>query len=142
LLIQPDNADCHTILGIALDQTGRSAEAIQHYEKALEISPQSVSALNNLAWLLATCSNESLRNGVRAIQLARQAGQLSGDANAVVLRTLAAAYAEAGQFGKAIESAQAAMQVARNQGDDSLANELQQEIELYELGLPYRETPK
>jgi protein O-mannosyl-transferase len=142
LLIQPDNADCHTILGIALDQTGQSAEAIQHYEKALEISPQSVSALNNLAWLLATCSNESLRNGVRAIQLARQAGQLSGDANAVVLRTLAAAYAEAGQFGKAIESAQAAMQVARNQGDDSLANELQQEIELYELGLPYRETTK
>jgi tetratricopeptide (TPR) repeat protein len=142
VLIQPDNADCHTILGIALDQTGQSAEAIQHYEKALEISPQSVSALNNLAWLLATCSNESLRNGVRAIQLARQAGQLSGDANAVVLRTLAAAYAEAGQFGKAIESAQAAMQVARNQGDDSLANELQQEIELYELGLPYRETTK
>jgi hypothetical protein len=59
-----------------------------------------------------------------------------------VLRTLAAAYAEAGQFGKAIEGARAAMQVARMQGDDSLAAELQQEIALYELGLPYRETPK
>jgi protein O-mannosyl-transferase len=142
LLIQPNNPDCHTILAIALDQTGQSVEAIQHYENALEISPQSLSALNNLAWLLATCSNESLRDGVRAVQLAKQADQLSGGANALVLRTLAAGYAEAGQFGKAIESARAASQVARNQGDDSLANELQQEIALYELGLPYRETTK
>jgi tetratricopeptide (TPR) repeat protein len=142
LSIRPNDPDCHTILGLALDQKGQSAEAIEHYEKALEISPQSVSALNNLAWLLATVSNASLRNGVRAIQFAQQADQLSGGNNALVLRTLAAAYAEAGQFGKAIESAQAAMQLGRSQGDDSLVTELQQEIALYELGLPYRETAK
>jgi protein O-mannosyl-transferase len=142
LLIQPNNADCHTVLAIALDEKGQSAEAIKHYEKALEISPQSISALNNLAWLLATGSNASLRNGARAIQLARQADQLSGGTNALVLRTLAAAYAEAGQFGKAIESAQTAMQLGRSQGDDSLATELQQQIALYELELPYREMAK
>jgi protein O-mannosyl-transferase len=142
LLIRPDNPDCHTILAIALDERGRSAEAIQHYEKALENSPQSISALNNLAWLLATSSNESLRNGARAIQLARHADELSGGANALVLRTLAAGYAEAGQFGKAIERARAAVQVAQMQGDNSLAGTLEQEIALYELALPYREAPK
>jgi tetratricopeptide (TPR) repeat protein len=142
LLIQPNNADCHTVLAIALDEKGQSAEAVKHYEKALEISPQSVSALNNLAWLLATDSNASLRNGARAIQLARQANQVCGGTNALVLRTLAAAYAEAGQFGEAIESARTAMQLRRSQGDDSLAPELQQQIALYELGLPYRETAK
>jgi tetratricopeptide (TPR) repeat protein len=142
LLIQPNNADCHTVLAIALDEKGQSVEAIKHYEKALEISPQSVSALNNLAWLLATGSNASMRNGARAIQLARQADQLSGGTNALVLRTLAAAYAEAGQFGKAIESARTAMQLGRSQGDDSLTTELQQQIALYELALPYRETAK
>src|SRR4030095_13956415 len=142
LLIQPNDADCHTILAIALDEKGQSAEAIEHYEKALEISPQSVSALNNLAWLFATGSNASLRNGGRAIQIAEQADQLSGGNNALVLRTLAAAYAEAEQFGKAIESAQVAMQLGRSQGDDSLTSELQQEIALYELGLPYREMAK
>jgi len=139
LLIQPANADCHTILAIALDEKGQSAEAIQHYEKALKISPQSVSALNNLAWLLAASSNASLRNGAKAIQFAEQANQLSRGTNALVLRTLAAAYAEASQFGKAVETAQTAIRVGQSQGDDSLANELQQQIELYELRLPYRE---
>lgn len=142
LSIQPNNADCRTVLAIALDEKGQSAEAIQQYAKALEISPQSVSALNNLSWLLATSSNASLRNGTRAVQLAQKADQLSAGANAVVLRTLAAAYAEAGQFGKAIESAQTAIQLARNQRAESLISELQQQIALYELGLPYRETAK
>src|SRR6266542_522370 len=142
LLIQPNNADCHTVLAVALDEKGQSAEAIKQYEKALEISPQSVSASNNLAWLLATGSNGSLRNGNRAVQFAQKADQLSAGTNAVVLRTLAAAYAEAGQFGKAIESAQAAMQLAQSQRAESLINELQQQIALYESGLPYREMAK
>jgi len=141
-LIRPDNADCHTTLGVALDEKGQSAEAIQHYQKALEISPQSIPALNNLAWLLATSSNASLRNGGRAIQLARQADQVSQGTNALVLRTLSAAYAEAGQFGKATETARAAMAVARAQDDKSLAATLEQEIALYELSLPYRDAPK
>ncbi len=142
LLIQSENADAHTNLAIALDEKGQTAEAIQHYQRALEISPQSISALTNLAWLLATCSNASFRNGTKAIELAREADQLSGGTNTFVLRALAAAYAESGQFGKAIEIARAAMQLARTQGDNSLAGALQQEIALYELALPYRETPK
>ena len=138
LLIQSENADAHTNLAIALDEKGQTAEAIQHYKKALEISPRSVSALTNLAWLLATCSNASFRNGTKAIELAGEADQLSGGTNTLVLRALAAAYAESGQFGKAIEIARAAMQLARTQGDNSLAGALQQEIALYELALPYR----
>ena len=142
LLIQPENADAHTNLAIALDEKGQTAEAVQNYEKALAISPQSVSALTNLAWLLATCSNASFRNGTKAIELSGEADQLSGGTNTLVLRALAAAYAESGQFGKGIEIARAAMQLARTQGDNSLAGALQQEIALYELALPYRETPK
>jgi Flp pilus assembly protein TadD len=142
LLIRPENADAHTNLAIALDEKGQTAEATQHYKKALEISPQSVSALTNLAWLLAACSNASFRNGSKVIELAGEADQLSGGTNTLVLRALAAAYAESGQFGKAIEIARAAMQLARTQGDNSLAGALQHEIALYELALPYRETPK
>jgi len=59
-----------------------------------------------------------------------------------VLRTLAAAYAETGQFGKAIESARTAVQLARMHDDDSLTTELEQQIALYRLHMPYHETPK
>ncbi len=142
LLIRPDDADCHTVLAAALDEKGETAEAIRHYEKALKIFPQSISALTNLAWLLATSSSESLRNGGKAVEIARQADQLSGGTNTVVLRTLAAAYAETGQFGKAIESARTAMQLARMHDDDSLTTELEQQIALYRLHMPYHGTPK
>ncbi len=142
LVIRPDDADCHTVLAVALDEKGETPEAIHHYEKALVIFPKSISALTNLAWLRATSSNEALRNGNEAVTLAGQADELSGGTNAVVLRTLAAAYAETGQFAKAIESSKTALQLARVHGDQSLAVELEQQIAVYELRLPYRETRK
>jgi tetratricopeptide (TPR) repeat protein len=142
LLIKPDDPDCQTVLAVALDQRGETAEAIQHYQKAVQLSPQSIAALTNLSWLLATCSNQALRNGNKAIELAQHADQLCGSNNAVVLRTLAAAYAETGQFAKAIENARAAIQHARLAGDNSLAIELDQQLTLYQLGIPYRESPK
>jgi tetratricopeptide (TPR) repeat protein len=140
LFIRPDDADCHTVLAVALDQQGETAEAIHQYEKAVEISPKSISPLTNLAWLLATSSTDALRDGNKAVKLAGEANQLAGGANPVVLRTLAAAYAEAGQFAKAIESAQAAIQLARLSGDNSLASDVEEQLGFYRLGVPYRET--
>ena len=142
LKIQPEHADCHTVLAVALDKKGETIEAIQHYKKALEISPHSLSALTNLAWLLATCSDGSLREGNQALDLASQANQLSGGTNTIVLRTLAAAYAESGEFGKAIETDQTAMHLARVHGDYSFAITLEQEIALYQVAIPYREVRK
>jgi protein O-mannosyl-transferase len=142
LLIRPDDADCHTLLAAALEAKGLTQEAIAHCEKAVEFSPRSVAARTNLAWLLATSPDASSRNGARAVELTEQVDGLSDGTNALVLRTLAAAYAETGQFGKAIETARSAKQFARMQGDNSLATTLEREIALYELGLPYRETRK
>lgn len=140
LFIRPDDADCHTVLAVALDQQGETAEAIHHYEKAVQIAPKSISALTNLAWLLATSSNDALRDGNKAVRLAGEANQLLGGTNPVVLRTLAAGYAETGQFGKAIESAEAAVQLARLSGDNSLVADVGEELGFYRLGVPYRET--
>src|SRR6266513_2536678 len=142
LVIRPDDADCHTVLAVALEEKGETPEAIHHYEKALVIFPKSISALTNLAWLRATSSNEALRNGNQAVTLAGQADELSGGTNTIVLRTLAAAYAETGQFAKAIESSRTALQLARVHADQSLAVELEQQKAVYELRLPYRETRK
>ena len=142
LLLRPSDADCQTTLAIALEEKGNPTEAIQHYQKAIELAPKSISTLTNLAWLLATSQDASLRNGAKAIELATQADGLVGGTNTLVLRTLAAAYAENGEFTNAIRTARSAMQLARMHGEDSLTRDLDQQIRLYQLGMPYRETTK
>src|SRR5438552_2205292 len=142
LLLRPSDADCHTTLAIALEEKGNPAEAIQHYQKALELAPRSISALTNLAWLLATSQDASLRNGSKAVELAGQADRLVGGTNTRVLRTLAAAYAENGEFANAIRTGRSAMQLARMHGEDALTTDLDQQIALYQLGMPYRDTAK
>ncbi len=142
LSIRPSDSDCHTTLAIALEENGQAAEAIQHYEKALDLSPRSIPTLTNLAWLLATSRDASLRSGRKAIELAAQADQLVGGTNTLVLRTLAAAYAENGEFAKAIQTARSAMQLARMQRDESLTRDLDQQITLYQLGIPFRQSAK
>jgi len=142
LVLWPLDADCHTALAIALEEKGNAAEAIQHYQKALELAPESIPTLANLAWLMATSQDASLRNGPKAVELATQADRMVGGTNALVLRTLAAAYAENGEFPKAIRTARSAMQLARMHGEDSLTTDLDQQIALYQLGMPYRDTAK
>jgi tetratricopeptide (TPR) repeat protein len=142
LLLRPSDVDCQTTLAIALEEKGDPAEAIQHYQKALELAPRSIPTLTNLAWLLATSRDATFRNGPKAVELAKQADRLVGGTNTLVLRTLAAAYAEDGEFANAIRTAQSAMQLARMHGEDSLTTDLVQQIALYRLGMPYRDTAK
>ena len=83
-----------------------------------------------------------MRNGPKAVELSREADRLVGGTNTLVLRTLAAAYAENGEFANAIRTARSAMQLARMHGDDAVMTDLDQQIALYQLGMPYRETAK
>jgi protein O-mannosyl-transferase len=137
LAAQPDDAGFHTALGNAFLNKGLQKDAIAEYEHAARISPRDPMARNNLAWLLATSSDASIRDGNRAIEVAKQAVQLSGGQDANYLRTLAAAYAESGRFAEATETAQRALQAAQTQGNSILANTIRDDIALYELGLPY-----
>jgi tetratricopeptide (TPR) repeat protein len=135
----PDSADAHANLGSAWLAKGRVRDAMAEYTKALQISPENVPALSNLAWLLATSADSSLRNGAEAVRLAERADSASSrsDKHPTVLRILAAAYAEAGQFAEAKQTAQHALEAANIQGNTTLADALQAELALYDLGLPY-----
>jgi tetratricopeptide (TPR) repeat protein len=139
LQAHPDSADAHANLGSAWLAKRRLHDAIIEYKKALQFSPENLAALSNLAWLLATSSDPSLRNGSEAVRLAERADSASSrsDKHATVLRILAAAYAEVGQFTEAKNTAQEALQAANVQGNTSLADALQGELALYDLGLPY-----
>jgi tetratricopeptide (TPR) repeat protein len=136
LQIKPNEAEFHNNLGKALQQKGRVGEAISQYREALQIQPDNPGIQNNLAWLLATCSEASLRNGSMALELARRANALTGGENPAILRTLAAAFAEAGRFPEAMETAQRALRLAGAQSNTGLAGALQSEMKLYKAGLP------
>src|SRR5262245_39265647 len=96
LLLRPSDADrilsheinhranCHTTLAIALEEKGNPAEAMQHYQKALELATNFIPTLTNLAWLLATSQDASLRHGPQAVELAEQADRMVGGTNTVV----------------------------------------------------------
>ena len=137
--INPRYADTCANLGVAYFQQGKPKEAMDSWQQALEINPDQIYVLNNLAWLLATTPDAALRNGTRAIALAAQASQLSGDRNPTFLHTLAAAYAEAGSYGLAAATARRGLELALEQKSDTLAATLQKEIKLYDAGAPVRE---
>ncbi|MBO0694603.1 MAG: tetratricopeptide repeat protein [Verrucomicrobia bacterium] len=144
LELRPDNPDAHANLGSAFLAKGLVRDAIAQYRDALRIAPGNVAARSNLAWLLATAADPSLRDGSEAILLAERAeSESSGNENRpLVLRILAAAYAEAGRFTEARKAAQQALEAAKAQGNSALSNALRDEIALYELGLPYHKESK
>ena len=83
---------------MALGQLGRTREAVAQYQEALRLNPDLAGALNNLAWVLATCPDDQLRNGAEAVRLAERACELTHYREPLFIGTLAAAYAEAGRF--------------------------------------------
>jgi tetratricopeptide (TPR) repeat protein len=130
--ILPDYAEAHSNLGIAFQLQGRSVEAIDEYERTLGIAPQSLPTRNNLARLLATCPDLSLRNGARAVQVAQEAVQLSDGGDPTIFRTLAAAYAENNQFPEAVAAAERALQLAAGADNDSWVDAVRRELASYQ----------
>ena len=143
LAIQPELAEAHNKLGHALLQKTRVDEAILELQKALAIQPGFVEArrtLAGIAWRLATSPNPSLRNGTKAIELARQTDQLARSSDPMMAATLAAAYAEAGQFNQAVATARRALQLATRQDNAAMVATIQAQLNCYEAGSPFRDT--
>jgi protein O-mannosyl-transferase len=138
LRLKPGYGEAHSNLGYALFQTGDLPNAIDHWKKAVELQPNNAGALNNLAWSLATCPVDRLRDGAKAVALAERASQIDGG-NPIILRTLAAAYAEAGKFDEAEKAAKAAIPLAVAKGNTRLSASLEAQIKRIEARQPFRD---
>jgi tetratricopeptide (TPR) repeat protein len=114
-------------------------DGISHLRQAIQIQPNMALALDTLAWTLATQPNPKLRDGLEAVRLAKAAVAFGDDKDAGKLNTLAAAFAEAGDFPSAIATADAALKLAQNAGQSSLAQDLEMQLKLFRAGRPYRE---
>jgi tetratricopeptide (TPR) repeat protein len=139
LEIDPNLIEAHENLGDALlTFQGDAAGALAHWRVVLGAAPNHVPVLNRAALVLATDPDDSIRNGREAVRLAEQAVQLSGARDPAILDTLAAAYAEAGRFAEAVDTARRALSLAVAQGRQPLVAGLTRRISLYEANTPYR----
>ena len=93
---------------------------------------------NDLAWLLATTSDSRLRDGRRAVTIAERVSSLNEHEDPNFLDTLAAAYAEVGEYEKAASSLDHAIELANPDRDKQLIEDLNLRRELYRRGQPYR----
>jgi arylsulfatase A-like enzyme/Flp pilus assembly protein TadD len=132
---EPKNAEAHNNLGLALRMSGRGGEAVPHFKAALAARSDWPAPMNELAWILATHPDARVRDAAEAVRLAERAAALSQRREPVVLDTLGAAYAEAGDFGRATAAAEAALQTAPS----ALKGEIARRLQLYRGGQPYRE---
>jgi tetratricopeptide (TPR) repeat protein len=139
LEIDPNDADAHYNYGNTLLQLGRAREAVTQYSRALELNRDDVEAQNNLAWVLATCPDAAVRNGLQAVAIAERADSLTMRKSPVIGATLAAAYAECGRFADAVKTAERAFQLASAEGNQSRANSIRAQIELYRTASAFRD---
>jgi len=124
-----------------LYQAGEARAAVTQLRQALSLKPDYPEALNNLAWILATCSDAGVRDGTEAVRCAERACQLTAFKQAGMVGTLAAAYAEAGRFPDAVTNAETAVMLATAAGDTNFAAINQQLLKLYQSGKSWHEPP-
>jgi tetratricopeptide (TPR) repeat protein len=125
--------------GAAYDRNGKPELAIPDYEKAIAIDSQIRSVHNKLAWILATSADDKIRNGEKAVKHGLIACEQTGNKNGYYLDTLAAAYAESGNFTKAVETQKLALDLMTDPDDKA---EVAGRVTLYEQMKPYREPKK
>jgi serine/threonine-protein kinase len=111
------------------------AEARKTYEAAIRLNPTNVMALNNCAWLLATCPDDKLRNGARAVELSKSACGLTGWKVPEVLGSHAAACAEVGHFDEAVKWQEKAIVLA----EETKKADFRANLDLYKAHKPKRE---
>jgi Flp pilus assembly protein TadD len=139
--LAPNSPLVHGLLGGLLCSTGQYREALIHLEVAHAANAGDVGVANNLAWLLATCPNAAYRDGPRALGLAQWACKATSYKSPPLLDSLAAAYAEVGQFDEAVRVTRQAIEIVRTNPKASTQT-LESRLRLYQAGKPCRETTR
>jgi tetratricopeptide (TPR) repeat protein len=141
IAIRPDYAAAYRNLGEAYAAQGRLGDAVALYLRGAELQPEAVEILNRAAWILATATDDDLRNGGKALELAERAVRLTTRQDVISLDSLGAALAEVGRFETAVETTGEALSLASRQNDRAIVPELGYRLKLYHAGKPFRQPP-
>jgi tetratricopeptide (TPR) repeat protein len=134
--VDPRNADAFGNRGVAWSNKKNYDKALADFNEAVRLDPKFTIAYSNRAWLWATCPARKYRDGKRAVASATRACELDHWQDAEDLDTLAAAYAEAGDFAAAVKWQTKATELAPND------QEFRSRLKLYKEKKPYREQGK
>ncbi len=130
-------AELYESKGRSCVDAGRYPEARQSLEAAVKLQPNDPGTLNDLAWMLATASDTRIRNGRKAVALALRACTLGQWTNAFAIDTLAAAYAESGDFANAQKYQAWAMQQLDPDDRKEQLPGMQDRLRMYQQGRPF-----
>ena len=137
----PENSEVYDVRALVHIARGEFAEAPADLERALQLDVKHrPSLLNHVAWFYATCPADSVRDGKKAVLLAEDACAKSQWKNAAAIDTLAAAYAEAGDFNQAVKFQEQALSFPESSAESRAG--MQKRLALYQKHLPYREEPQ
>ena len=120
-----------------LYQADRHREAADNMRTVLRHNPRQLTAASNLAWILATNPDASVRNGTEAVQLATMLVESTRHRDPRALDTLAAAYAEIGDFDAAVKTLEEAIDIARRQNQTKLVAEIEERLTSFRRGKPW-----
>ncbi|MEO8269010.1 MAG: hypothetical protein ABI557_04775, partial [Aureliella sp.] len=147
----PENAAALRSRGDAKLSVNMQQEAVDDYEAAIkmmeskrdqadpeEFKEDYSGLLNNLSWVMSTSPKDELRDGKRALELALKACEATDYEAPHILSTLAAAYAETGDFDNARKWASKAVELGDEQKHEQ-TEQLEKELESYEADKPWRE---
>jgi tetratricopeptide (TPR) repeat protein len=137
----PNSTDGIMIRARAAAEKGDFAKAAAWYEEARRRGPRDDRAQNAFAWFNVTCPGRAFRNGPEAIKAAMKACELTKWKDSNPIDTLAAAYAELGDFNQATKYQLQALAIRPLQAPDSLSK-MQKHLRAYRAHKPFREEPK
>lgn len=137
LELDDENFPCRRGRSDAAISIGDHQAALADLEIALMLKPDDPGVLNNLAWLLATSPNENLRDGARAVQLAKKACETTEWRQAHIVSTLAAGFAEQGDFDNAKKYSRQSIETGGV--TDDVREQLEKELASYRENKPWRE---
>ena len=137
---QPKDVACWYNLANAYRKNGDMAKAIETYRQTLKVQPQMLLAANNLAWILATNPTTELRDGIQSVELAEQICVRTKHTQPSFLDTLACAYAENGDFDKAISTAEKAIELFTKSGQSERASAIASRLKRFKQEQPHRDS--
>jgi tetratricopeptide (TPR) repeat protein len=142
MMLRPEVDQAHAQLRQILLSLAKESDGLQQLREIAANAPDSPRMLDELAWLLATYPDSNLRDGAEAVRLAERACALTDRRVPALLATLAAAYAETGDFVRAVAGAEEALRKAQVIGDADSVKLSENVLMTVRADLPYRHKPE